>query len=60
MSENQTCSFCGKETKNVRYMIEGPKVWICDECVWLCVDIIKTEDRKKAVIRSMTVRDCKT
>jgi hypothetical protein len=40
---NLTCSFCGKSQKDVRKLIAGPKVFICDECVKLCNDIIWTE-----------------
>ena len=43
-----TCSFCGKPQKDVRKLIAGPSVYICDECVELCNDII-TEDRKSVV-----------
>ena len=34
------CSFCGKSQKEVRKLIAGPSVYICDECVELCYDII--------------------
>jgi len=34
------CSFCGKVCPDVRYMIQGPLVTICDECVFLCVKIL--------------------
>jgi ATP-dependent Clp protease ATP-binding subunit ClpX len=37
------CSFCGKSQHEVRKLIAGPKVFICDECVDLCTDIIKEE-----------------
>jgi ATP-dependent Clp protease ATP-binding subunit ClpX len=39
------CSFCGKSQHDVRKLIAGPTVFICDECVELCMDIIK-EDSK--------------
>ena len=39
------CSFCGKEARDVRKLIAGPKVHICDECVSLCREIIE-EDRE--------------
>ena len=39
------CSFCGKSQKEVKKLIAGPTVFICDECVELCMDIIK-EDSK--------------
>ena len=35
------CSFCGKSQHEVRKLIAGPTVFICDECVELCMDIIK-------------------
>jgi ATP-dependent Clp protease ATP-binding subunit ClpX len=38
-----TCSFCGKSQKDVRKLIAGPSVYICDECVELCNDIITEE-----------------
>ncbi len=38
-----TCSFCGKSQKDVRKLIAGPAVYICDECVELCNDIITEE-----------------
>src|SRR3974390_237161 len=37
------CSFCGKSQHDVRKLIAGPKVFICDECVELCTDIIRDE-----------------
>ena len=37
------CSFCGKSQHEVRKLIAGPQVYICDECVDLCNDIIKEE-----------------
>ena len=37
------CSFCGKNQNEVRKLIAGPSVYICDECVDLCNDIIKEE-----------------
>ncbi len=40
------CSFCGKSQKDVRKLIAGPSVYICDECVELCFDII-TEDSER-------------
>lgn len=35
------CSFCGKQQKDVQHLISGPDVYICDECVILCVEILK-------------------
>ena len=39
------CSFCGKSQHEVRKLIAGPTVFICDECVELCMDIIKDENK---------------
>ena len=44
------CSFCGKSQKEVRKLIAGPTVFVCDECVELCMDIIK-EDSKNTKIK---------
>ena len=38
-----SCSFCGKSQKEVRKLIAGPTVYICDECISLCNDIIAEE-----------------
>lgn len=45
-----TCSFCGKPQEEVRKLIAGPSVYICDECVQLCLDIMRDErtDDEKA------------
>jgi len=43
------CSFCGKSQHEVRKLIAGPTVFICDECVELCMDIIKEESRSSLV-----------
>ncbi len=40
------CSFCGKSQHEVRKLIAGPSVYICDECVELCNDIIREEIRE--------------
>ncbi len=39
------CSFCGKSQHEVKKLIAGPTVFICDECVELCMDIIKEEKK---------------
>ena len=41
------CSFCGKSEHEVRKLIAGPSVYICDECVDLCNDIIREEVHAK-------------
>jgi ATP-dependent Clp protease ATP-binding subunit ClpX len=45
------CSFCGKSQHEVRKLIAGPTVFICDECVELCMDIIR-EESKTTLVRS--------
>ena len=40
------CSFCGKSQHEVKKLIAGPSVFICDECIDLCTDIIKEEISK--------------
>ena len=53
MSESQEtdkklfCSFCGKNQSEVKKLIAGPSVYICDECVSLCNDIIKEDLAEK-------------
>ena len=43
------CSFCGKSQHEVRKLIAGPTVFICDECVELCMDIIREEHKSNLV-----------
>jgi len=43
------CSFCGKSQHEVRKLIAGPTVFICDECVELCMDIIREENKSSAL-----------
>ena len=43
------CSFCGKSQHEVKKLIAGPTVFICDECVELCMDIIKEENKSSLV-----------
>jgi len=43
------CSFCGKSQHEVRKLIAGPTVFICDECVELCMDIIREESKTSMV-----------
>ncbi|MDG1208284.1 MAG: ATP-dependent Clp protease ATP-binding subunit ClpX [Paracoccaceae bacterium] len=45
------CSFCGKSQHEVRKLIAGPTVFICDECVELCMDIIR-EETKSGLVKS--------
>lgn len=43
------CSFCGKSQHEVKKLIAGPNVFICNECVELCMDIIREEDKNQLV-----------
>src|SRR6266581_398422 len=45
------CSFCGKSQHEVRKLIAGPTVFVCDECVELCMDIIG-EENKSSLVKS--------
>ena len=53
-SHNLHCSFCGKSQRDVRKLIAGPSVYICDECIELCNDIIAEETRGEEVHRDAT------
>jgi ribosomal protein L37AE/L43A len=37
------CSFCGKQPSDVRRIVAGPGIYICDQCVYLCEEILKEE-----------------
>jgi ATP-dependent Clp protease ATP-binding subunit ClpX len=47
-NDNLFCSFCGKNQKEVTKLIAGPAVYICDECIQLCSEIIEEETQKDA------------
>jgi ATP-dependent Clp protease ATP-binding subunit ClpX len=47
-NDNLFCSFCGKNQKEVKKLIAGPAVYICDECIQLCSEIIEEEKEKEA------------
>jgi ATP-dependent Clp protease ATP-binding subunit ClpX len=47
-SDNLFCSFCGKNQKEVKKLIAGPAVYICDECIQLCSEIIDEENEQDA------------
>lgn len=49
---NLCCSFCGKNQREVKKLIAGPTVYICDECIELCNDIIMEEGQKEARTQS--------
>src|SRR5687767_16041061 len=58
-----TCSFCGKAQKEVKKLIAGPTVYICDECIGLCNDIIaeeidreETKDTKLRITRPSEIK----
>lgn len=46
-----SCSFCGKNQREVRKLIAGPNVYICDECIQLCNDIIAEEVEKEELLQ---------
>ncbi|MDY6821038.1 MAG: ATP-dependent Clp protease ATP-binding subunit ClpX [Deferribacterota bacterium] len=48
-SDNLYCSFCGKTQEEVKKLIAGPNVYICDECIELCNEILKDEEIGKEV-----------
>ena len=60
---NLACSFCGKSQKEVKKLIAGPTVYICDECIELCNDIIaeeasrETEAATSSVPKPKEIRD---
>src|SRR5437660_9138295 len=49
---NLSCSFCGKNQREVKKLIAGPTVYICDECIELCNDIIAEEGQKEGPSRT--------
>ncbi len=49
-NENLFCSFCGKNQQEVKKLIAGPAVYICDECIQLCSEIIEEENIKESEI----------
>lgn len=51
-SRDLCCSFCGKSQREVKKLIAGPTVYICDECIELCNDIIREENVKARGTRS--------
>ena len=46
--DDRTCSFCGKSAQYARRIIAGPGVYICDECVKVCEQILSEEDQEMA------------
>jgi ATP-dependent Clp protease ATP-binding subunit ClpX len=53
------CSFCGKSQHEVRKLIAGPSVFICDECIELCNDIIREETASDKGAKGAQVRTCR-
>lgn len=51
LNSNLRCSFCGKSQKEVKKLIAGPGVYICDECIDLCNDIIVEEKEKEVSVK---------
>jgi len=49
---NLSCSFCGKSQREVKKLIAGPAVYICDECIELCNDIIAEEANKQTLLKT--------
>jgi len=50
------CSFCGKSQEEVKKLIAGPAVYICDECVALCKDILVEEvEKEEASLRKLAI-----
>tara|TARA_B100000989_G_scaffold60587_1_gene41637 strand:- start:903 stop:2168 length:1266 start_codon:yes stop_codon:yes gene_type:complete len=49
------CSFCGKSQHEVKKLIAGPTVFICDECVELCMDIIREENKNNGTIEKKEI-----
>jgi ATP-dependent protease Clp ATPase subunit len=47
------CSFCGKSQHKVRTLIAGPKVFICNECVALCNEILREQSTPRRWLRSL-------
>jgi ATP-dependent Clp protease ATP-binding subunit ClpX len=60
-NDNLFCSFCGKNQSEVRKLIAGPAVYICDECIQLCSEIIEEESEKdsQATDRILTPKEIK-
>jgi ATP-dependent Clp protease ATP-binding subunit ClpX len=61
-NENLFCSFCGKNQKEVNKLIAGPAVYICDECIALCSEIIQEEkdQEKQSLDHFLSPKEIKT
>ena len=51
--ESLKCSFCGKSQRHVKKLIAGPGVYICDECIELCNDIVEDELAEEAAVEPL-------
>ena len=56
-NEQLLCSFCGKSQRQVKKLIAGPGVYICDECIDLCNEIIDTRQRLDKILAHHTGQD---
>ncbi|MCD6586617.1 MAG: ATP-dependent Clp protease ATP-binding subunit ClpX [Desulfobacteraceae bacterium] len=54
-TDNLFCSFCGKNQQEVKKLIAGPAVYICDECIQLCSEIIEEESSKDTGLAGQTL-----
>jgi ATP-dependent Clp protease ATP-binding subunit ClpX len=54
------CSFCGKSQHEVKKLIAGPSVFICDECIELCNDIIRDEVPAETADPKAAKSDCRS
>jgi ATP-dependent Clp protease ATP-binding subunit ClpX len=48
MPKSRYCSFCGKAEHEIFYLVEGPAVFICDECVVLAADVVQNQRARAA------------
>ena len=56
-NEQLLCSFCGKSQRQVKKLIAGPGVYICDECIDLCNEIIDVRRRLDEILAKHTGQD---
>ena len=57
--KNLLCSFCGKNSEEVDHLIAGPSVYICDECINLCVDVVNDDKEELGEKSSLVLADMK-
>ncbi|MCA1834102.1 MAG: hypothetical protein LC750_15500, partial [Actinobacteria bacterium] len=46
MNDDNVCSFCGKNRRSVKKLIAGQSAFICNECVYLCVEVLAEEEQE--------------